>query len=1516
MKKPILLALIVGIALSSITLWLLQSPLKYVLCLLEIILILVIYNSLSEDFWEIRFETGEKLWKIIDRILLVMALTLFFSAILGSGSMLNLIFGTIVSFFLPGYVLLRLLRFHSLNSWIEWVVLAFVLSIVMTSLVSTLALPFASYRAIITSAIYVALSFLPMLKYSTTKLKQKLPDQGNNQVKKYDLVGSLLLIWVSLFFIIAISSLYPQMAYRPGQDMVDHLSLSKLLLIAPEAYESPYPWFHLTWATVYELSNPSMEMFQTCLAFLSLISIFSFYIMANAYSGDINKYVPKLATIFFSVFSGFGWLYLAKEKIFLSDSVDPLHIHRMMNDVSYLDTSKGEGVWIWLWFRPITLGVIGLFVLFYLLRRQDLERKSFFVLSYFTVLSLSFTHLPEIIFYSTVLFSFSIPPFSKFARVLRLKHALLAVLLALVSVHGFLFVYDLIGITVSISVFYVMLIPLVLLTLVIIRVKEHIPNLISNFPKAREALQKLMLVFSVLWLAMLLYWFVNPDCFHTSMVSSIHAVPWILYPVLLGICGILTFPAVSHIVRRYGNHPVLIFALMFFFGIVFGRLLTYVNVNWFYTGYWERRIIPLTLSSSAVLSSVLVWHFIKQLKRRHIAYPLLLSMLVVSGLASTGLIIEHKYLTTPVIALTTDEQNLIGALEEIDPNTHILYFSERSGLLTRYVPFAWRIENFRNHIWPATSPELVLDALFSTGHPAAIFLTEADYHQLSPAMYTKSYVLTHLTEYLPSLHQDSNSSIYAMDAVAPPSEQSDIVYVYPQNNLAYFVSPGYDVLSASKYNYTTSYISDLQTLSKAETVIVPSEKLAVEILRLKDAFTLKFDQLIILNLDGYYGELAALTETDYMTTSISVLLEDFAEACLIDPISQKALAGDFCTGVIPFAIEANTTDNSLVLVDDEAACSYVANAFGNGDISAPILDDDSEIKISGTDSLRITVGSGTYRQWAIEYEFENTTNVEDYDCLSFYWYGKANEARYAVTVNTNVHDRFFWYEFVDDWEGWKKVILPIHIDDGKHASYGISFTKTTQNQANWREVSSITFKLSAKNPSLGGTFHVDCLRFERAPVVGIEVAINSPLKALRLMSLTTTNRVPITKIQSNETLLINEYYLFNGSPVSKLIGKNVGEISLRKCNSNYSEVFLRIKMPIPPDDSMTVQAQFALEPLFQRIEVSTIEFGYDTIELPEDVHVIPLRSNAHESAIYGDTQTFLAAEYQRDGIHLNYVNFYPIIEAINNGSNTLYMSLGNITRRILGDLSSYTFQNKRIDLRGTAAFEKTILTGNITMSFDSVIFKMDGTKNLKIKSDEKSVDLTRNVAEFCPMGTEKAIFNSDYIEIVPGGSFYINARLKNSELTISGNPAKLAMLDEEGTAHSISGKKITLAADVFDVSLRKPQITIDGKGRFTSLYIYTSHSDLFKRQKIIGADCEIEGRFSFEGTYGDIYTITENFDYVGDVRLLEPLYTFDDISSLLGSTPYILVVALLFIVVAIIRARRGGLRIRLKIRLS
>jgi hypothetical protein len=281
-------ALILALLASSVTLWLIESPLKYAFYFFEASLILILLYSLSGKLRKIKVETNKNIVTKFDYAFLTISTLLLIFNILKLDNVLTLLCAITVSFFLPGYVLLRLLKFHSLESWIEWLALSFALSIGVTSIIFTTMLPFAAGRAVPLSAIYVGMSLCPLLKDWIYKPGEKPQVRLENRVKEYDLADVLLLLWITVFFVFAISSLYPQMSFRPGLDIVRHFSSSRLLALAPDAYSSNYLWFHASWANIYELSSPPMEMFQTGLAYLSVMVIFTH---AARFAGGFGRHL-------------------------------------------------------------------------------------------------------------------------------------------------------------------------------------------------------------------------------------------------------------------------------------------------------------------------------------------------------------------------------------------------------------------------------------------------------------------------------------------------------------------------------------------------------------------------------------------------------------------------------------------------------------------------------------------------------------------------------------------------------------------------------------------------------------------------------------------------------------------------------------------------------------------------------------------------------------------------------------------------------------------------------------------------------------------------------------------------------------------------------------------------------------------------------------------------------------------------------------------------------------------------
>ena len=60
MKRVTLSVIVLAFVASSVTLWLLESPLKYILCFFEVALILILFYSLFGNFEKTCFETKGK----------------------------------------------------------------------------------------------------------------------------------------------------------------------------------------------------------------------------------------------------------------------------------------------------------------------------------------------------------------------------------------------------------------------------------------------------------------------------------------------------------------------------------------------------------------------------------------------------------------------------------------------------------------------------------------------------------------------------------------------------------------------------------------------------------------------------------------------------------------------------------------------------------------------------------------------------------------------------------------------------------------------------------------------------------------------------------------------------------------------------------------------------------------------------------------------------------------------------------------------------------------------------------------------------------------------------------------------------------------------------------------------------------------------------------------------------------------------------------------------------------------
>jgi len=858
-RKINLLLIVLVFVVSSVTLWLLESPLKPMLYFFEAALTLTIYHSLHGKLKKTSFKIKGITVSKLDYTFLTISLMLLVFNIFKLSNTLSLVFAIVVSFFLPGYVLLRLLKFHSLNTWLEWLVLAFALSIGLTSLIVTLTLSFTTHRAILISAIYVVISLSLLLKDRIDKSGERLQIHENNRTNEYNLFDASLLLWISLFFILVVSSLYPQMAYLPGLDIVEHFSSSRLLTLVPDAYQSIYPWFHQTWAAVYELSSPLMEVFQTGLAYLSLIVVFSFYIMVKAYLSNIDKRAPILATIFFSVFSGFGWLHFLREKLITLDPSKHMDILRASNDASYWDIGYGQGPWIWLWFRPLTLAFTLFFVLLYLLSRNNLSKRTFITIFSFLIVTLGFIHVPELMLFNVFLLVLAL--FMPKTLNLRLKEASLATLIGSITYFSYAWISSTLGGIVKSPPMDTLLILAGTATLSCILTRRSPRQLMINPSANRQTrfVEVFTIAIALVFMSGLLVWFSFPKMFSVSQVYEIFYIPLMMYPVLLGIVGFFALHGLVVITKKYKKDPAIVPILLFLVVLAFGKLVSFLNVEFCDLGYGERRFLPVIFAAASMMASV---SFVKQASKllhdkKKVLLTTIMALIVIAGVTSTNLSVEYWKLTTEtprVSHYALEAAEYLSSPHNRDIRTPILTASTSTRSIAEYIPSPYVVDKYRYPIWESRHPEAPLLILYNKYYPPPyLYVDQQDFDYIS-SRYMDDYFAGHMLRLLPKAYSNPEVTAFRVPEGVPPSLDSNVVLIIPNDNRTDYLS-AYDTLSLGGYDYTVCLNSDTKTITDGETIIIPRDdenyiKL-LENLALQAEFQQGDKEVIIFNLNGY-----------------------------------------------------------------------------------------------------------------------------------------------------------------------------------------------------------------------------------------------------------------------------------------------------------------------------------------------------------------------------------------------------------------------------------------------------------------------------------------------------------------------------------------------------------------------------------------------------------------------------------------------------------------------------------------
>lgn len=827
-----------AVAFSSVTLWLVDSWIKYLLFLFEIATIIIFFLVINNYDVKIPIKWQIKLQNlpfgaIIDLTFICSSLILLIANTFQTSlSLIQLILSLLCTSLLSGYALLNVLGITQYFSALETAVLSYTTSYVFTSFITFVAIILPDVaRTFIVLSIFLVLGAVSTLKHIKSK------SCSTNRKSFIKDIDGLAIALTLAFYAFSFYLLYPSFALLPGTDISKHYASSIVLRRSPDVYiGSAYLLAHLHESTFISLSNSSLTATQTALAMLNLILPLAFYIMAKAYLEKIDARLPSLATLFWvlftSSFGGFAWLYFVTLKL-SSTGQSQLQLLSSTAAKTYNGTIYGI---FGLWYVPATISFILLITAIFLMHNREIERKKYFTLFSILIAALYLTHVTEAVVFILFLAVFALISKNQDYRVDDALESSIVGMTIVIIVYGILSLMTP-RFVINTSLLISVIAPIIASIIVLIfrrHIRPKLSQLHKSFKVDRRSIGKILVIalFFVYCVA-LLSWTTVLDSFHTWQVDTIGLVPWFMYPIMLGINGLLAILALYYLAENSKLYSAFaLFITFMVFAFVAGKIVSTINLYLFDAGYWEKRFIWFIKIPLAILAPIPIIYVIDKLRKRNIninvktiASVTLIGVIVLYGTSTTFLNLEYWNIVAndPSNKPSQSEMEAINALKKVldsDPKTWLATVTERSSNTATFAAPSDQLI-LKQTLYTAYRPEMAFTQLYR--HPAYdhayIYLHNRDLTQLNKFA---DRFLANYIKMLPIVYENSEVKIYNVSKVSPALPNSDIVLILPldkslcDEQTLYTV---YSLLSQGLCNYTVAYDLDDKALNSKTIVL-------------------------------------------------------------------------------------------------------------------------------------------------------------------------------------------------------------------------------------------------------------------------------------------------------------------------------------------------------------------------------------------------------------------------------------------------------------------------------------------------------------------------------------------------------------------------------------------------------------------------------------------------------------------------------------------------------------------------
>lgn len=739
-------------------------------------------------------------------------------ASLNSLNIAKLFASVLLTSFLPGYVLLKIvcnsrgLAFPNIGIGVLSILLSFIVTSLTSYLHWIIKCGFAKLNStLLFSYALLLIVFIVRSQFICSRIKERKMPKGINTLSFYE---ALVLVCLSSYLIWVFHSTHfaPQ-TLQILHDELEHAGLTQRLLRGWQSWQAvetgsdwSYPYFfHLILISAQSLSN--VPFFNTYLSFFFLLMVpaFAFHSMAQMIFRN-RKNVPLLATTIFSVFSGFGWIYVR----FLNGGIDSyalgpstiLNASQRTYDIVY-------STWLPIYIAPYTVDLAILFLLVGLTRCKQVSGKTLSILTVLLVTFGGLVHVEKMLMLAFLLFILSLLYVLNVAKsAYRLKIVLCCYVIGLIMFFllDFLAPYQ-IHPKYSSMIWYAISLCVIgsILMLIGEKVKARAHSLILkiNRKHLKYALACLALA-SYLILSVALFY-----SFHSYRFNE-QSVPLWFIPLKMGAAGLLSLFGLFFSARQRNEVDSFIALCI---GTIFMQLLLY---------HLPFALVSIALPEFRIFRDLL-WSFlsivaaygctkivevfersIDKTVLKHFILCLFLFMMFVSAIPSHFLKVGYFMSAQPSMSEgEMDALNYLSAVE-IPSGSSILTGLPKKELYAVTGTPAVSLTNpdFAALVFSSKSPSTVIYLLhyFNISY---IYLNSEDL-QFLRNRYGHTFFVW-LLHWLPSLFNNSTATIYKVPPLSPPLDESKTAVI--TGDLLHYETRAREEENAEKTGVSFDYIT-------------------------------------------------------------------------------------------------------------------------------------------------------------------------------------------------------------------------------------------------------------------------------------------------------------------------------------------------------------------------------------------------------------------------------------------------------------------------------------------------------------------------------------------------------------------------------------------------------------------------------------------------------------------------------------------------------------------------------------